>query len=54
VQVASNAEGRARGLKGVSFHVQARTWHMKEMTLSFEDATFRINEEEFSVLNQTT
>ena len=52
IQVASNAEGRARGLDEFSFRVQARDWHVDEMTLSFEDAVFQIEEEDSSIFDR--
>ncbi|MBV8570174.1 MAG: hypothetical protein JO319_06155 [Acidobacteriaceae bacterium] len=52
MQVASNAEGRARGLEECSFRVESRNWHVDAMTLSFENATFQIDEEESSILDR--
>ncbi|MBV8812570.1 MAG: hypothetical protein JO033_28185, partial [Acidobacteriaceae bacterium] len=53
IQVASNAQGRARGLEEFSFRVEPRDWHVDEMTLSFEDAIFQIDEEDSSILNRS-
>ena len=50
VEVAATSEGRAHGLEGVSLHVRAGNWHLDEMTLAFGDATYRISEEESSVI----
>lgn len=50
VEVAATSEGRAQGLEGVSLHVRAENWHLDEMTLAFGDATYRISEEESSVI----
>ncbi len=50
--MASNAEGRARGLEEFRFQVETRDWHVNQMTLSFDDATFQIDEENSSVLDR--
>lgn len=50
VEVAANAQGRVRGLEEVSLHVEAKNWHLDEMTLAFGDVTYRISEEESSVV----
>jgi hypothetical protein len=52
VNVASNSDARAHGLEDVSFRVESRGWHLDEMTLSFADATFQINEEQSSILDR--
>ncbi len=52
VQAASGAGGRAQGLQAVSFNVLAKTWDVYALTLSFQDAIFRIQEEESSILDR--
>lgn len=52
IQVASNAEGRAHGLEQFSFRVQTRDWHVDEMSLAFDDATFQIDEENSSIFER--
>jgi hypothetical protein len=53
VRVASNPDARARGLEEFSFQVQTRHWHVNEITLSFEDARFQIDEEVSTVLDRS-
>ncbi len=50
VEVAANSLGRARGLESVGLHVKTESWHLDGMTLAFTDATYRISEEESSLI----
>lgn len=52
VQAISNGNRRAQGLEAISFEVEQRGWHVDGMTLSFDDGTFQVQEEESSVLGR--
>ena len=52
IRVPADSDGRGRGLLELSFRVQTQTWHVNEMSLSFKDATFEIDEENTTVLER--
>jgi hypothetical protein len=44
------ADGAAGSVERVSLLVQPETWHVKEMTLDFQDASFEVTEDDYSVV----
>jgi hypothetical protein len=48
-----SSDGAADSIERVSLTIQPNTWHVKQMTLDFTDASFEVTEEDYSVIPES-